>query len=99
MARQWNRDLAHALATGLIPPQQHDQIGRTIELKRERLRLRRLSASGAPWKLWFASASRILGVSRRSRIFRKSLRKIIRDDLTMRLSGKKRDEYWSRFIS
>ena len=95
MAPQWKRDLSHALATQLVSRQAYETHTRTIEMKREWSRLIRLSILPAPWSLWIGSACRLLRTSSKCGRWRKSLRRILRLHLPLRISGTRREKYWN----
>jgi glycosyltransferase involved in cell wall biosynthesis len=99
MARQWRRDLSHALATNLISKIKYQQLQLTIEIQREWHRLLRLSVAQAPWGLWLGSVSKLLWASAFCWSLRKSASKILRKHLQLRISVKRRNEYWHSYFN
>lgn len=94
MAPQWKRDLSHARATDLVSRHACEKHTRTIAMKREWLRLIRLSIMPAPWRLWFGSACRLLRMGSECGMKWKALRKILRCHLLLRISAIRREKYW-----
>ena len=94
IGRQWTRDLHHAMGTNLISREKHEQLTLTGRIHCEWYRLLRLSITGAPWRLWLGSASVLIRAGITAGSFRKSTSRILRKNLTLRLSARQRDAYW-----
>lgn len=94
LARQWMRDLSHALAMKLISRTAFEELERTARIKCEWYRLLRFSVTRATWRLWLGSASKLLRASASGRALRRSSSRILRRHLPLRLSARRRDEYW-----
>jgi hypothetical protein len=98
MAPQWTSDLSHALNAGMITTHIYETLKRTIDLKRETSRLIRFSIESVPWSIWLGSACRFLRVSARSGTFQKSLRKVRKRYLPLRLFRCRRQKYWNSYF-
>lgn len=89
------RDIRLALDRSLIEPGLAGRLLETVDIARERQRLRRYSMIAAPWKLWFGSARRML-----ARDFSyKSIRRVLLPNCGIRLSDRRRNLKWSRRFS
>lgn len=98
MRHQWTRDLGHAVNTGLITHDMQDRLLRLARLNQEYYRLKRFSITPMPWKLWLASASRILRLNDSLLMMRKSLSRISRNHLPLRLSARRRNAYLQNYF-
>lgn len=91
MDRQWIRDVSHALETKLISRDEYQRLESIIRINRESSRLIRFSMTPAAWSLWFASVRRLFRASAKFGTLSKSVRKVLRQDLPLRLSRKLRE--------
>lgn len=98
MAQQWRRDLSHALETDLITKEDYEQHELVVSMNREWARLIRLSITPAPWRLWLGSARRLLRTSKKCGLLKRSLRKIRKKHLKIRLFTARREKYWSDYF-
>ena len=92
--RQFRKDIEQAMMKSLIPQTLADRLLFIIRHDRERERLRRLSLAEAPWKPWLGAARRLMRCSTSI----DNLWRIIRSDLPIRLSRKRREGFWKRKI-
>jgi glycosyltransferase involved in cell wall biosynthesis len=94
-ALQHTRDIQRSLEKAWITRELASRLFRLLEIDRERQRLRRYSLMEAPWKLWLASARRLV---RRDGSFR-SMRHILISDGMIRLFPGRRKGRWARKFS
>jgi hypothetical protein len=89
------RDIRLALDRSLITHELGDKLLKMIDVDRERQRLRRYSLMKFPWKLWLASARRVIT---RDGSWR-SIRHVLISDGRIRLLESRRNRHWSHKFS
>jgi hypothetical protein len=92
--RQFLKDIDVAVGESLISEDFATRLKAIIAEDREVERLRRYSLSRVPWRLWLGSARRLM----RDFPSLRNLMKIVRWELPIFVSSRKRERHWAKKI-
>jgi glycosyltransferase involved in cell wall biosynthesis len=91
---QWRKDIDTAFNKSLISSKQKNALIKCIYMDIERMRLRRLSLSSAPWQLWIGSCKKMLSFESSL----KTYRRIFLSAFILRVSPLHKYIFWKKHI-